>query len=311
MRRKIIKQGNNSYTLTLPINWIREEGIKEGTEIEVEEEDGHLIVKLPKGFRKEEESINIDVHNYNERTIRNILNQNYRKGYDKIIIQNVTEMQLENIRDIVRNTLLGFEVVEENSDNCIVQNIAEPSSEKFFIILRKIFLYILDESKEILNDFERNKLSSLRKRQYNKNIVDNYTNLCRRLIIKGRIGGNKNSYLLMMIVSRLSLIYHAYFYMYKFASEQKELRISNSTFQLLKEANNIFKLFYESFYEKDFDKAHEVGILKDKHLFGTLYDLLKKSKGAENILLYHIGEVVRLTHVESTNIFGLNDFELK
>lgn len=310
MRRKMIKQGNNSYTLTLPISWIREEKLEANGEVEIEEEDGNLIVSLPKDIKRKESSIEVDVKDYNERTIRNILNQNYRKGYDMINIKNASKSQLEIIRDIVRKTLLGFEVVEENSDNCAIQNIAEPSDEKFSIILRKIFLYIKDESEEILKEFLNKKTNNLKKREHNKDIIDNYTNLCRRLIIKGKIGGTKNSYLLMQIVSRLSLIYHAYYYMYKFATSQKNLKVSNGTLELLKQANDIFNLFYDSFYKKDFDKAHEIGVLKDKHLYGSIYQLLQKSKGPENVLLYHIGEIIRLTHIESTNIFGLKDLTL-
>ncbi len=54
MRRKIIQQGNNSYTLTLPIGWVRDENILPGTEVIVEQEDKHLIVSLPKDARKPE-----------------------------------------------------------------------------------------------------------------------------------------------------------------------------------------------------------------------------------------------------------------
>ena len=307
MRRKIIKQGNNSYTLTLPVNWIREEKLELGGEIEINQEDNHLVISLPKDIRRQEKAFEIEIKDYNERTIRNILNQTYRKGYDKILVKIPDKTQLEDIRDITRNTLLGFEVITENGDHCIIQNIAEPSGDNFYAILRKIFFYIEDESKEILEDLT-NKKYDLKKRQHNKNIVDNYTNLCRRLVIKDKMGGTKNSYLLFSVISRLSLIHHAYYYLYKFSS-QKKLPISKPILDFLKETNEMFALFHKAFYTKDLDKAHQVGMLKDKLLYEDLYNLFQITKGPENILLYHLGEIIRLIHMQSTNMFGLIDLE--
>jgi len=305
MRRRIIKQGNNSYTLTLPINWIREEKLDQGGEVEVEQEDSHLAISIPKDLRRRESAITLEIKDYNERTVRNILNQAYRKGYDKIIINNPNEKQFEDIREITRNTLLGFEIIREEK-NCVVQKIAEPTGENFDAILRKIFFYIADDSQEIMQEFQ-NKKYDLKKRVYNKNIVDNYTNLCRRLVIKERIGGSKNSYFMFEIVSRLSLIYHAYYYMYKYASEKK-LSPSKETLKILSEANEMFGIFHEAFYSKDLDKAHKLGVIKDK-LYQELYTLFGKIKGPENVMLYHIGEIIRLTHMQSTNIFGLIEFK--
>ena len=44
MRRRIIKQGNNSFTSTVPIKWIKENNLEAGDEIEVFEEDNQLII---------------------------------------------------------------------------------------------------------------------------------------------------------------------------------------------------------------------------------------------------------------------------
>ncbi len=305
MRRKIIKQGNHSYTLTLPVDWIREQKLEQGGEIELKQEDNYLTISLPKDLRVEEATIQLPTKEYNERTLRNILNQTYRKGYDKIILLSPKKQQLEDIREITRNTLLGFEVTNENKEKCIVQNIAEPSSENFDSILRKIFFYIEEDSKEILQELKSSKTKSQKKIQHNKDAVDDYTNLCRRLVIKEKVGGTKNSYLLFIVISRLSLIYHAYYYMYKFAASQKRLSLSKETLELIEQTNQMFSLFHEAFYKKDIDKAHQIGILKDNLIYGKIYKLIQKSRGPENVLLYHIGEIVRLIHMQSTNLFGL------
>jgi len=309
MNRRIIRQGNNSYTLTLPIKWMREQKLKEGDELEIREEENNLLIGISRGLKRPESSITIDLKSYNDPTIRNVLNQTYRKGYDKIILLVKEKSQVSWIREITRNTLMGFEVVHEDKEKVIVENIAEPSSEKFSIILRKIFFTIEEESREMLEDFKAKKFPHLKQHQEIRETVDNYTNFCRRVIIKDKLGGNKNSYLLMVIVSRLSLIYHAYYQLYKYAASQKSLSISKETFELLSKTNEMFRLFHEAFYTKDLDNAHKLGVLKDRLIFSTLYTQLEKTKGHENIFLYHIGEIIRLIHMESTNIFGLTDLQ--
>ena len=51
MRRKIIKQGNNSYTLTLPIKWIRQLNLDKESELEIEESQ-HKLTLTPSGKQK-------------------------------------------------------------------------------------------------------------------------------------------------------------------------------------------------------------------------------------------------------------------
>ena len=305
MRRKIIKQGNNSYTLTLPISWIRERKLDSGGEVEMHQEDNNLYISLPTDVRRTKNEIQVDANDFNERTMRNILNQFYRKGYDKIQITSVTREQLEDIRKITKNTLLGFEVTHESSSECTVQKVAEPSGDSFDAILRKIFLYILDDSQQILEEFTKKNLEGLKEKTRNKEAIDDYTNLCRRLIIEEKIGGTKNSYFLFSIVSRLSLIYHAYYYLYKFVTSQKNLSLEAESLNFLKNTNEMFTLFYEAFYRKDINKAHKLGTLKDKLIYGDFYSLVQKKKGPENVALHHVAEIVRLIHMQSTNLFGL------
>ncbi len=302
MRRKIIKQGNNSYTVTLPIDWIRDENLAEGSEVDIVRENSQLNISLTKEAKKNQTKISIDLKNYNSRSIINILNQAYRKGYDIIILNYHNNDQLHCIKDNVKG-LFGFEVVDIKNNECILQNIAEPSGEKFDVILRKVFLIIKESSIEILNELKNNKAENIKKLEEEKKTFDNYTNLCRRLIIRDKIGGTKDSYSLLIIVSRLSLIYHAYYYLYK-AIMNKKVNINKDILNLFSETNKMFDLFNDAFYKKDFEKANKIGILKDRLLYSDLYSLLRKSKGEDNIILYQLGEIIRLIHLVSINLFS-------
>ena len=91
--------------------------------------------------------------------------------------------------------------------------------------------------------------------------------------------------------------------MYK-AIANKKISLNKETLNLFSETNKMFELLESAFYNKDFEKANKIGILKDKLLYSNLYSLLKKSNGEENIVLYHVGEIIRLIHLASINLFS-------
>ena len=308
MRRKIIKLGQATYVASLPSKWIREHNLEKGDYLECEDVEGNLIFSTQKISLHMEVTINLS--NSGERTIRNILNQTYRKGFDQIKLKFTQLQQLDIIREIVRETLLGFEIVREETDFCVVENIAEPSAEKFDIILRRLFLSIKQEGEELLEELQQQKVPNLERQNSNKNIVDNYTNFIRRLIIKNKIKGARDSYLLYYGISLLSLIHHGYFYLRKSISEHQRKALSMEFLSLLKETNALFETYYQAFYRNDLDLADHVQISK-QHLMSKIYKSLLQKKGIENVALCHLAEIIRMIQMSSTTFFGLYSQETK
>ncbi len=305
MRRKIIRQGNKSFTLTLPAEWVKEHNLKGGDEVDISQEDYKLLVSAASYAKRPDVNISLDLKDYNERSTRSILNQAYRKGFDTIRLLYSNPEQLKDIRQITKDSLLGFEIVKEDANAVTLQNIAEPSSEKYEVILRKLFYLIKEDGKRMLEEFRQGKLSSVKEIEESKATMDTFTNFLRRIIINHKVGGARNSYLYYYLVSQLSLLQHAYFYLYKFLSRQKSIRLGKETLELLANANQMFDILHESLYKKDITLAHAVHVLKDKLLRQDCYGLLQKKKGVENVALFHIGEIIRLIHLCSTVIFGL------
>lgn len=307
MKRKIIKLGQATYVTSLPSKWMRQHHLDKGDYLEVEENEGSLVMSTKKIEPHLETTIDLD--NFNERTIRNILNQTYRKGFDTIRLQYKRSEQLDIIRDLVRNILLGFEIVKEDKTMCVLENIAEPSVEKYDVILRKLFLMVKTEAEEIVEEIEGKKSPSEKRRLENKNLIDSYTNFIRRLIIKYRLRGPRDSYLLYHAISFLSLIHHAYFYLYMDIQKQKKVTISKESIALLKETNEMYASFYNAFHKNDFLLAHEVGVKRQQLLYQRLQKLLQTSSGFENVVLCHVSEIIRMIQMASTIIFGFTEIE--
>jgi len=303
MRRKLIFQGNKSYTLTLPIKWIKEQHLDSGDDVELAYQDTDLIVRGVSS-KKSERTIELPMSDYGEGTIKAILNQAYRKGFDKFVIKFQKPQQLESIKKITRNNLLGFEVVEEGEGRCVIENIAEPSSEKFHVIFRKVFYIIKQEADEIISDI-RNRDYDLKKRLNQKNTLDNLTNFIRRCIVKDKVGGVKKSYLLFFATSLLALIHHSFYYLHKYVASQPK-KVSKDLVVLLGNTKELMDLYYEAFYQEDISKAHKLQTYKIKFFSQKLYPLLEKKKGVDAVVLYHLGEITRLIQMSSTVVFGIS-----
>ena len=144
MKRKIIKLGQATYVMSLPSKWIRENHLVKGDYLECDVDKERVILSTKKIVNKDPD-LSLDLRNYNRRTTTIALHQAYRKGFDIIRVRFGSQEQLKTIRKVTKDTLLGFEVVKEEKDNCVLQNIAEPSAEKYQIIVRKMMLLIKED----------------------------------------------------------------------------------------------------------------------------------------------------------------------
>jgi phosphate uptake regulator len=291
MKRKLIGQGAGGVTVTLPINWVREYSLEPGSEVDVKQVDAGILIS---GITlKKEKTISLNLSEYDSRMILNFLNQAYRLGYDTISLHYKTPPQYQTIKEITQNTLLGFEIIENKQLQCTLQNIAEPDPEKFETILRKIFLQILELANQTIEDCKNHKYNPHLIEEA-KQQIDKLTNYTRRTIIRQKIGGDKSS-LLYSIVSQLSLVSHAYYYMYQYAKDMKK-RVSPELLFYLTGITQMLHTYYEAFYEKDMKKLSFISKMRDEFMQQNR-QLLEKSTPQTALFIAHIRELLRAIHM--------------
>lgn len=87
MKRRIIKQGHNTLTMTLPAEWVKKHGICPGDEIELIEQGKNLLVKTDKGPCLS--TITIDISGLTPLMIWRYVLSVYRAGYDEIRVTGI------------------------------------------------------------------------------------------------------------------------------------------------------------------------------------------------------------------------------
>ncbi len=208
MKRRIIKQGHNTMTLTLPSEWTKKLNLQAGDEVDVVESDGSLVVngKQHTGFK----STTIDITGLRIPMLWRFFQSAYREGYDEIKIvydsskkdfegaynyyssqfeyrrlgeKPAKKTPLETIQELV-DRFVGVEVIDNSKDGCIIREMGEPSAKEFDNSLRRIFLLIQELFDKVIDAIKTNQVGdiSLCKNLHTMDInVDRFIDYCCRI----------------------------------------------------------------------------------------------------------------------------------
>jgi len=170
MRRKVIKQASQAYTITLPIEWVRQNKINEKTELEVTPEEKSLIITSTTG-KVEGGKISIDVSEINSRIIQIMISSLFAKGLDEIEIISNKNIS-EKLMSACANTL-GYAVVSQEKNKWIIRDIGSANYSDIDEIFKRIFQMILAFYDSAIKDIfgeekETEENLKLRDREVNK-----------------------------------------------------------------------------------------------------------------------------------------------
>ena len=180
MKRKVIKQGNNTLTVTLPRKWTSKYHLNAGDEVEVEEKGRNLSIGTKKSL--EEGKISLKVGGP-EKLIALMISTAYKKGFDQVRVEFEDADAFKIIKKEVESELLGYEIIEQGKGYCIVKDIAENLAKEFDTMLKKVFLSLIEMSDESLSkiksgDYDLEEITLIEKAN------NKYTNFCKRILNK-------------------------------------------------------------------------------------------------------------------------------
>jgi antitoxin component of MazEF toxin-antitoxin module len=178
MKRKLIRQGADALTLTLPREWTRERGLEAGQEVDVEADGDALVVRGKSEPRLTRTSMHLaqtDVHGY-----RHLLYNAYRKGFDEIKVTFDKSGQFAGIREVI-GELMGFEITQQGCHDLTLKSVALPDAKEYPVLWRRTFHIVQTAFDYLLEDmragqFDKGKVYALR--------LDllRLTNFCKRVL---------------------------------------------------------------------------------------------------------------------------------
>jgi len=190
--RKLQKVGYSTLSVSLPSNWIKENGLKRGdTVFFMPEEDGSLKVH-PSEFTKLKEEVDEYICNadlcVDPKMMERVIVGNYILGREILSIISSERMRPEHISEVrgVVRKLIGLGIVEETPDRITLQCSVDPRKFQIDMLLRRlslISLTIVKESVQALVDSDESMAQSAIARE---DEADTMCTLAMRLLISAQ-----------------------------------------------------------------------------------------------------------------------------
>ncbi len=149
MKRKIIKQAGQAYTVTLPIDWVRAFALDKKQEIDVEQKGNQLILSAKQSAKGE--TVTIDVANLSKRSIYQTIHALYARGVDEIRVTSH-----KNVAPLLRDAVLqmiSFAVFEEKNA-CVLKEMGTSSSEQGQLddLYKQVWQLVLQYYRTVIDD---------------------------------------------------------------------------------------------------------------------------------------------------------------
>jgi len=206
MKRRIIKQGHNAYTITLPSSWIKNLSLKPKEEVDVVENGNQLIINAKKNSNKN--SISFDLSGLPIPILWKYISTIYREGYDEIIInfsdpykkyENAYGYSTAYSEDIavpkesknvfstimdMTNRFIGIEIIDFKNDHCIIRQMEEPSDKQFDNAVKRIFFIIDQFFLDLISAIGKGDLRVLEETHITDTNLDRFHDFCCRVLNK-------------------------------------------------------------------------------------------------------------------------------
>lgn len=138
-KRKVIKQANQAYTITLPIEWVRQNNIDKDSEVEVISSDKSLIISNTGKVEIKKAKLIID--NYDVRNLWSKFNAFYAAGVDEIEISSTEEISTL-IREAIKEDI-GYALVSQGKGVYVVRDLGGGNNQNIDEVFKQVFQMVL------------------------------------------------------------------------------------------------------------------------------------------------------------------------
>jgi phosphate uptake regulator len=295
MKRKIVKHGQSTLTVSIPSKWAKNNNLHNGDLINIEASKDKLILsKEDKYF----EEIEIDLTEEEGWYINRILRHLYTSGYDEIKVNYEKSEQLNLIRKSL-SQLTGMEIVESNPKYCMLKCIVPSDNSDYHKIVNKIMWLIQRQFDYYIEDCKKRKFKMIDEVKEINATVLRLNNLCRRIINKKSLYDSVISKYVYWFLTSLMNISSFIVYSYEISKEKESFNLSTKEYDLIKTVSKFFELLFEAYKELNIEKTRKffeqreslfdevLYVLKDNNPIVTHYylEILKEMSSIGNLII--------------------------
>lgn len=176
MERKLVKQGRDALTVTLPAKWLRAKKLSAGDPVYMEEENTAL--RITPRLRAQSKEITLQVRNAEESMIWHQITGAYIEGYDVIVINHSNPTLIQKVPQF----FIGLMIERHSATQSTIKSIiAEPEKNIDVLILRMHFMLV--ELARIVEEYTR-KMRTLESVKEQERLLDSTVYYCMRYLNK-------------------------------------------------------------------------------------------------------------------------------
>ncbi|MBW2995706.1 hypothetical protein KY332_00225 [Candidatus Woesearchaeota archaeon] len=279
MKRKVIKQGNGTLTITLPKQWTKNFNVRGGEEINVQEAGPNLLIQSRTTATAGK--INIKLTTADKFLIR-FLENPYRLGYNEMYISFEDPKIIKKVQNALPN-MMGFEMIEQGSRHCVIKQLMTEEEKEFKTTFNRLFHLVGSLGKDTYQALKENSKEKMQEVISTELLTNKFSNFCERILNRRAYQNPAETNLFYYITAGLEQIADSYKNICK-----AHIHPSKQALSLLNETNNIFEDFKKLFSK--FNKESQFKLRQNKQ---NLYNKIKAQK-KDAVLLEHLVMILNI-----------------
>ena len=159
--RRLQVTGGSTYTVSLPKTWIEELQLKKNSNITLIKNRNDSITLFQEEKSKKTNAVALIGKSDSKESIRRKIIAMYLSGYKTIELKTkgieITSTHRGAIRDLVRTTLMGTEIIEASSEKMVLQVLTQLAQLSFDVALKRMYITATNmhqEAIESLNEMD-------------------------------------------------------------------------------------------------------------------------------------------------------------
>ena len=284
MKRKLVKQGKQALTITIPSSWVKQHHLKPHDEVDLEESKGALCIRTQ--ARLPTKCIEIQLQSNNDTYISAIFRNLYINGYDEIKIALAEKTIIAISRAI--DPLIGYEIIEQDKSSCTVKDISLGTNTEYENLIRKLFYTVFEMQDVISRTFIQRKREDDAMIEELSNQASKFACFSRRILFKSDFYKDEKGLAKYMIINFIHMIARDYQWMYEHVINHTK-KTASTTRQFHSKVAAYLHDMFDAYCKQDIEK---VNVLLDNR--GSIKEQGFSCMTRDSPIIAYLLEIVRL-----------------
>lgn len=174
--RRIQLTGGSTYIISLPSRWVKSNNLSKGSEVNIDEQNGDLIVSGQNAKRAEvTKYVNLS-DDLDMESLERALTAFYISNFDSLVLRSSGYIS-QNFREEIKKfskLVMGVEIFEESSKTMVLQNVLDSASFPLSKAVRRMSLNVSTMIADVIKGFTENDTELLENVTIRDDDVDRY-----------------------------------------------------------------------------------------------------------------------------------------